>query len=55
MVVHIRTSTILIITESTFPPAYPAIIPQETPITRATPVATKPTSNEILAPYKNST
>ena len=39
-------------TESTFPPAYPAIIPQETPITKATPVATKPTNNESLAPYK---
>ena len=47
-----RTSTILIIIESTFPPAYPAIIPHETPITKATPVATKPTSKEILAPYK---
>ena len=38
--------------ESTLPPAYPAIIPQETPITKATPVATKPTNREILAPYK---
>ncbi len=47
-----RTSTILIIIESTLPPKYPATIPQETPITRATPVATKPTKSEIRAQYK---
>ena len=46
-----RISTILIIIESTLPPTYPATIPQDTPITRATPVATNPTSNDILAPY----
>ena len=45
-----KISTILIIIESTLPPIYPAIIPHETPIIKATPVATKPTSNEILAP-----
>ena len=27
-------------------------MPHETPITNATAVATKPTNNEILAPYK---
>jgi hypothetical protein len=50
-----KTSTIRIITESILPPIYPAMIPQETPIIKATPVATKPTNKEILAPYKNST
>ena len=43
-------STILIITESTLPPKYPAIIPQDTPITNATPVATNPTNSETRAP-----
>ena len=28
-------------------------MPQLTPITNATPVATKPTNKEILAPYKS--
>ena len=45
-----KISTILIIIESTLPPIYPATIPHETPIIKATPVATKPTNNEILAP-----
>ena len=46
-----KTSTILIIIESILPPKYPAIIPHETPMTNATPVATNPTRREILAPY----
>ena len=45
-------STIRIIIESTLPPKNPAIIPQDTPITKATPVATNPTKSETLAPYK---
>ena len=50
MVVHIKHQQFSSLQNQLFHPAYPAIIPQETPITRATPVATKPTSNEILAP-----
>ncbi len=46
-----KTSTILIIIASTLPPAKPAIVPHKTPITKATMVAKKPTSNEILLPY----
>ena len=45
-----KISTIRIMTESIFPPKNPATIPHETPMTNATPVATKPTRRETLAP-----
>ena len=43
-------STILIMVESILPPKKPATMPQETPMTNATAVATKPTKSETLAP-----
>ena len=49
--IEYKTSTILIIILSTFPPKKPAIPPYKTPITRFKTDAAKAIINEYLAPY----
>ena len=47
-----KTSTIRIMTLSTFPPQNPAVAPHNMPIISATNVATAPTAKETRAPIK---
>ena len=46
-----KVSTILIKMASVFPPENPAMVPQITPMIKATEVAKKPTIKDILLPY----
>ena len=46
-----KVSTILIMMASVFPPENPAMVPQITPMIKATEVAKKPTIKDILLPY----